>query len=80
MYYLNSIQLIVSEKKTADPTSAQSITAYSDINEAKSAFYSTMASNYANPDVIVGSCVLTNELGYTLLRDYKDIRENEPLE
>lgn len=80
MYYLISIQLIKSAKKDADPTSAQSITAYSDINEAKSAFYTTMGSNYANSDVLVGSCVLTNELGYTLLRDYKDIREPETVE
>lgn len=80
MYYLISTQLIASAKKNADPTTAQSIFPYSDINEAKSAFYSTMASNYANPDVLVGSCVLTNELGYTLLRDYKDIREPETVE
>lgn len=77
MYYLISIQLIKQAKKDADPTIAQSIYAYNDINEAKSAFYTTMGSNYANPDVLVGSCVLTNELGYTLLRDYKDIREPE---
>ena len=70
MYYLISTQIL------KDGKSAQAITKKDSLNEALSAFHSTMASNYASETIQTAACYVTNEIGGVLKTEYMSIPED----
>lgn len=68
MYFLVNIQ------HTKDGSFPSSIQPYTDLNEAKSAYHSTLASNYA-AGLLGFSAVLLNQYGNTIAQEFF---ESEP--
>ena len=70
MYFLVNIQ------HTKDGIFPSSIQPYTDLNEAKSAYHSTLASNYT-AKLLGFSVVLLNQYGNTIAQEFY---ESEPTE
>lgn len=64
MYYVVSIQIM------KDDTQAQSIFAYESLEDALSAYHSTMASNYLSTTLKSCSCMVCNEICGVIKTEY----------
>ena len=70
-YFLISTQELKVTKKSENAT-AQTITRYEDLNEAISAFHSTMASNYISDNILRAACYVSNDIGGIIKTEYID--------
>ena len=65
MYYVVSIQIM------KDDTQAQSIFAYEDLRQAKSAYFSIMSSNEISTTINTCSCFVCNQIGGIIETKYE---------
>lgn len=58
-----------------DGTVARSLLAYEDGNSAMSAFYSTMASSVASPNVLKATCIIMTDEGLIIRTEHWEREE-----
>lgn len=66
---------LITIQELNDGTVARSLLAYEDGNSAMSAFYSTMASSVASPNVLKATCIIMTDEGLIIRTEHWEREE-----